>query len=186
MNIEMGKIGEHVADWEHFTLRLSNFTGELWNVYFSEHSGGEWLDTCNLEFIDWNKPIVYSSKHGHASFPHPGSYIQGSSKLGIGMRNDTARSKYYIDSSTRYQIIAAEYLGVGVVTEPDWLQYMREWGPTIVDDVRSELDKIISHFPIFLRFSAETLFELFPTEIYGEEGLTGPKEKDNWIGDERS
>ncbi|XP_057476950.1 hypothetical protein At1g04090-like [Actinidia eriantha] len=186
MNIEMGKIGEHVADWEHFTLRLSNFTGELWNVYFSEHSGGEWLDACNLEFINGNKPIVYSSKHGHASFPHPGSYIQGSSKLGIGVRNDTARSKYYIDSSTRYQIIAAEYLGAGVVTEPDWLQYMREWGPTIVYDARSELEKIISHFPIFLRFSAETLFDLFPTEIYGEEGPTGPKEKDNWIGDERS
>lgn len=185
MTIEMTRLGEHVGDWEHFTLRLSNFNGELWSVYFSEHSGGEWLDACNLEFIEGNKPIVYSSKNGHASFPHPGCYIQGSSKLGIGLRNDTAQSNYLLDSSTRYQIIAAEYLGDGVVTEPNWLQYMREWGPTIVYDVRSELEKIISRFPIFLRFSAEILFELFPTEIYGEEGPTGPKEKDNWDGDER-
>ncbi|KAK2968275.1 hypothetical protein RJ640_016207 [Escallonia rubra] len=185
LNVEMSKIGEHVGDWEHFTLRLSNFSGELWSMYFSQHSGGEWVDACNLEFIEENKPIVYSSKCGHASYPHPGSYIMGSSKLGIGVRNDAARSKYFVDSSIRYQIVAAEYLGDGVVTEPNWLQYMREWGPTVVYDSRSELDKIIRHLPFYLRFSVETLCELFPTEIYGEEGPTGPKEKDNWLGDER-
>ncbi|KAB2058855.1 hypothetical protein ES319_A11G262800v1, partial [Gossypium barbadense] len=170
MNIQMNKIGQHVGDWEHFTLRISNFTGELWQVYFSQHSGGEWVDAFNLEFIEGNKPIVYSSKHGHASFPHPGIYLQG---------------KYFVDSSTRYQIVAAEYLG-GVVTEPCWLQYMREWGPTIVYDSRSKLDKIISLLPLFVRFSMENIFDLFPTELYGEEGPTGPKEKDNWVGDERS
>uniref|UniRef100_A0A5B7BJ12 Vacuolar protein sorting-associated protein 62 n=1 Tax=Davidia involucrata TaxID=16924 RepID=A0A5B7BJ12_DAVIN len=187
MNIEMSKIGEHVSDWEHFTLRLSNFTGELWGIYLSEHSGGEWVDACNLEFIEGggNKPIVYSSKNGHASFAHPGSYVQGSGSGSIGVRNDAAPSKYFVDSSTKYQIIAAEYLGDGVIMEPHWLQYMREWGPTIVYDSRSELEKIISHLPFFVRFSVETFFELFPTEIYGEEGPTGPKEKDNWVGDER-
>jgi len=34
VKIEMNKIGEHVGDWEHFTLRVSNFTGELWDVFF--------------------------------------------------------------------------------------------------------------------------------------------------------
>ncbi|XP_059665705.1 hypothetical protein At1g04090-like [Cornus florida] len=185
VNISMNKIGEHVSDWEHFTLRLSNFTGELWSIYFSQHSGGGWVDTYNLEFIEGNRPIVYSSKDGHASFPHPGSYIEGSSKFSIGVRNDAAKSNYFVDSSTKYEIIAAEYLGDGVVTEPHWLQYMRDWGPTIVYDSRSEIDKIIRHLPFFVRFSVETLFELFPTEIYGEEGPTGPKEKDNWLWDER-
>ncbi|KAJ1409362.1 Vacuolar protein sorting-associated protein 62 [Sesbania bispinosa] len=141
MNIEMNKIGEHVGDWEHFTLRISNFTGELWSVFFSQHSGGEWVNAFDLEFIKGNKPIVYSSKHGHASFPHPGTYLQGSSILGIGVRNDAARSKYIVDSSIKYQIVAAEYLGDGVVTEPCWLQYMREWGPTIVYDSRSEIER---------------------------------------------
>ncbi|XP_044467148.1 uncharacterized protein LOC123197030 [Mangifera indica] len=185
MSIEMTKIGEHVSDWEHFTLRINNFTGELWKVYFSEHSGGGWVHAFNLEFIEGNKPIVYSSKHGHASFPHPGTYLQGSSKLGIGVRNDCAPSKFSVDSSAKYQIIAAEYLGDGAITEPCWLQYMREWGPTIVYDSRSELDKIINLLPFFVRFSVENLFDLFPTELYGEEGPTGPKEKDNWLGDER-
>lgn len=186
MSIPMTRIGEHVCDWEHFTLRISNFTGELWQVYFSQHSGGVWVDTSGLEFIQGNKPIVYSSKCGHASFPHPGNYLQGSSKLGIGVRNDTARSNFFVDSSSKYQIVAAEYLGEGVVTEPCWLQYMREWGPTIVYDSRSELDKIINLLPLFVRFSVENIFDLFPTELYGEEGPTGPKEKDNWLGDERS
>ncbi|OMO84523.1 Vacuolar protein sorting-associated protein 62 [Corchorus capsularis] len=185
MNFQMNKLGQHVGDWEHFTLRINNFNGELWQAYFSEHSGGEWIDAFDLEFIQGNKPIVYSSKHGHASFAHPGTYLQGSTKLGIGVTNDVAQSEYSIDSSTRYQIIAAEYLGHGVVTEPCWLQYMREWGPTVVYDSRSELDKIISLLPFFVRFSIENIFDLFPTELYGEEGPTGPKEKDNWLGDER-
>ena len=112
-------------------------------------------------------------------------YFQGSSKFGIGMRNDVARSENFIDSSTRYEIVAAEYLGRGAVKEPDWLQYMREWGPAVVYDSRSELDKLIDLLPFYLRFSIEDLFDLFPTELYGEEGPTGPKEKDNWVGDER-
>ncbi|KAK6645935.1 hypothetical protein PHAVU_L001751 [Phaseolus vulgaris] len=184
MNIEMSKVGEHVGDWEHFTLRISNFTGELWSVFFSQHSGGQWVNAFDLEFIKGNKPIVYSSKDGHASFPHPGTYLQGPSKLGIGVRNDAAQSKFIVDSSIKYQVVAAEYLGEGVITEPCWLLYMREWGPTIVYDSRSEIDKIIDMLPPFVRFSVENLFELFPTELYGEEGPTGPKEKDNWLGDE--
>jgi len=184
MNIEMGKVGEHVGDWEHFTLRISNFSGELWSVFFSQHSGGQWVNAFDLEFIKGNKPIVYSSKDGHASFPHPGTYLQGPSKLGVGVRNDAAKSKFIVDSSIKYQVVAAEYLGEGVITEPCWLQYMREWGPTIVYDSRSEIDKIIDMLPLFVRFSVENLFELFPTELYGEEGPTGPKEKDNWLGDE--
>lgn len=183
--IELNKIGEHVGDWEHFTLRVSNLTGELWSVYFSQHSGGVWVDAHDLEFVEGNKPIVYSSKAGHASFPHPGTHIQGSSKAGIGVRNDAARSKYFVDSSSRYYIMSAEYLGEGVVNEPCWLQYMREWGPKITYDAWSELNKVMRRLPIFLQFSVETLFELFPTEIYGEEGPTGPKEKNNWVGDER-
>ncbi|XP_071709928.1 hypothetical protein At1g04090-like [Rutidosis leptorrhynchoides] len=184
INIEMNKVGEHVGDWEHYTLRISNFDGELWSVYFSEHSGGEWVDASNLEFIEGNKPIVYSSRNGHASFPNAGTYIQGSTKLGIGVKNDVDKSDYFIDSSKRYKIIAAEYL-TGVVDEPDWLQYMREWGPTVLYDGRSELEKIISHLPFFIRLTVETLIDLFPMELYGEEGPTGPKEKDNWYGDER-
>ncbi|KAL0383662.1 UNVERIFIED_CONTAM: hypothetical protein Scaly_0653500 [Sesamum calycinum] len=185
MNIALSKVGQHVGDWEHFTLRISNFTGELWSIYFSQHSGGEWVDAFDLEFIEGNKAVIYSSKNGHASFPHPGTYIQGSSKLGIGVRNDAARSDHIVDSSRQYEIVAAEYLGDGVVKEPGWLQYMREWGPTIVYDSRKELDKIIKVFPSPVKYSMENICNKLPLEFYGEEGPSGPKEKNNWIGDER-
>lgn len=185
MNIVLSKVGQHVSDWEHFTLRISNFTGELWSIYFSQHSGGEWVDAYDLEFMEGNKAIIYSSKSGHASFPHPGNYIQGSSKLGIGVRNDVARSDYYVDSSRQYEIVAAEYLGDIVFKEPCWLQYMREWGPTIVYDSKTELDKIIKRLPSMVRYSINNILNKLPSELYREEGPTGPKEKNNWIGDER-
>ncbi|XP_020094384.1 uncharacterized protein LOC109714255 [Ananas comosus] len=181
----LSKIGRHVGDWEHFTLRVSNFSGELWSIYFSEHSGGEWVDACGLEFVAGNHAIVYSSKSGHASFPHQGNYLQGSEKLGIGVRNDASKSKLSVDSSVNYQVVAAEYLGQGVVEEPCWLQYMREWGPTIIYDSKSELDRILRFLPVNLRFTVENIFDSLPMELYGEEGPTGPKEKDNWKGDER-
>ncbi|KAK4757037.1 hypothetical protein SAY87_007164 [Trapa incisa] len=186
MSIAMPRVGEHVGDWEHFTLRVCNFTGELWGAYFSQHSGGEWVHSADLEFIDGNRPAVYSSKSGHACFAHAGLYLQGPSRLGIGIRNDANKSRSFVDSSRRYRVVSAEYLGDGVVEEPCWLQYMREWGPTIMYDGRSEVDKVINLLPSFVRFSVENIFDLFPTELYGEEGPTGPKEKDNWLGDERS
>ncbi|KAL2983011.1 hypothetical protein AAZX31_12G017800 [Glycine max] len=124
-NIPLSKVGEHVGDWEHFTIRICNFSGELYSIYFSQHSGGEWVDAYDLDYIEGNKAIVYSSKCGHASYPHPWTYMQGSSKLGIGIRNDTARSNLYVDSSIHYELVAAEYLE-NDVTEPQWLQIMRE------------------------------------------------------------
>ncbi|KAH0465840.1 hypothetical protein IEQ34_005943 [Dendrobium chrysotoxum] len=185
LNISLKHIGQHVGDWEHFTLRISNFTGELCSIYFSEHSGGEWVDISGLEFVEGNRAIIYSSKSGHASFPHPGTYLQGSEKLGIGVRNDAAWSKFYVDSSVHYMIIAAEYLG-DVISEPCWLQYMREWGPTVEYNSRSELDKILSFLPVNLRYSVENVLDKLPVELFREEGPTGPKQKDNWVGDERT
>lgn len=182
LNFALGKVGQHVGDWEHFTLRICNFTGKLWSLYFSQHSGGKWVEAYDLEYIEGNKPIVYSSKSGHASYPRAGTYIQGSTKLGIGIRNDASRSKLFVDSSTLYEIVAAEYLGV---IEPNWLQFMREWGPKIVYNSRNEVDKIINRLPMKLRSSVENIVFKLPIELYGEEGPTGPKEKNNWVGDER-
>lgn len=182
VNVALTKIGQHLCDWEHFTLRVCNCTGELWSVYFSQHSGGKWVEAYDLEYIEGNKPIVYSSKSGHASYPHPGTYIQGSAKLGIGIRNDAARSNLYIDSSTHYEIIAAECIGGGNFIEPIWLQYMRKWGPRIVYKSRNQ---IINRLSMMLRYPVENIFFKLPGELHGEEGPTGPKEKNNWVGDER-
>ncbi|KAI4364101.1 hypothetical protein MLD38_020238 [Melastoma candidum] len=186
VDIGLGKIGQHVGDWEHFTLRISNFTGELQSIYFSQHSGGQWVDTRDLEFVNANKAAVYSSKGGHASFPRPGTYLQGSNNLGIGIRNDAAHSDLKLDSSMRYEIVAAEYLGEeGNAIEPPWLNYMRTWGPAVVYGSRNRLDRIMNALPRGIGGRARAVLGKLPAELSGEEGPTGPKEKNNWEGDER-
>eukprot|EP00249_Psilotum_nudum_P024749 c29285_g6_i1 orf=356-2155(+) len=189
LNLHLGKIGQHVSDWEHFTLRVNNFTGQLWGIYFSQHSAGTWVKASELEYIEDNRAVVYSSKNGHSSYAHPGVHLQGDGRIGFGIRNDAARSNYILDSSKSYQIVSAEYLnldGVGdTLIEPVWLQYMREWGPKVQYNTRAELDKLLEKIPSKLRTTFLSLINKFPNELSGEEGPTGPKEKDNWFGDER-
>lgn len=185
ISLPLGKTGRHVGDWEHFTLRVSNLTGELLGVYYSQHSGGHWVDASALEYTDGNRPVVYSSRNGHASYAYPGVYLQGSAALGIGIRNDAARSSLFVDSSTKYRIVAAEYLGEGAVAEPQWLQFMREWGPTVLYKSRKGMEWVIGRMPRRLRCGAENMLNKIPNELSREEGPTGPKEKNNWEGDER-
>jgi hypothetical protein len=90
-----------------------------------------------------------------------------------------------VDSSARYRIVAAEYLGEGAVVEPQWLQFMREWGPTVVYKSRKRMEWMVGRLPSRLRCRAESMLNKMPNELSREEGPTGPKEKNNWEGDER-
>ncbi|KAK6919267.1 Vacuolar protein sorting-associated protein 62 [Dillenia turbinata] len=180
-NIELGKIGKHVGDWEHMTLRISNFNGELNKVYFSQHGGGTWVDASNLEFITGNKPIGYSSFRGHAMYSKPGLVLQG--RKGVGVQNEAAKSEMKMDTGVRYSIVAAEHLGNGII-EPPWLNYTRKWGPKIDYDIKSELKKVEKFLIGKLKFTFKKVVESLPNEILGEDGPTGPKMKNNWSGDE--
>lgn len=183
VNISFDKIGEHVGDWEHVTLRVSNFNGELKSVYFSEHSRGVWVSASELEFQGGNKPVTYASLHGHAFYPKAGLVLQGSG--GIGIRNDTAKGKMVMDTGAKFVVAAAEYLGSEIV-EPPWLNYVREWGPRIEYNIEDELKKVEKLLPGKLKKELEKVIRSLPKEVLGEEGPTGPKVKDSWSGDERS
>lgn len=178
-NVSLGKIGEHVGDWEHVTLRVSNFTGQLWCVYFSQHSGGKWVDASELEFQNGNRPVTYASLHGHAFYSKPGLVLQGSGKIGI--RNDTAKSKMVMDSGLRPSLVAAEYLAI---IEPPWLNYYRKWGPKISYQISDEIKKVEKLLPGRLKTAFNSFVKSLPDEVLGEEGPTGPKVKINWNGDE--
>ncbi|XP_008235570.1 PREDICTED: uncharacterized protein LOC103334389 [Prunus mume] len=180
-NISLGKIGEHVGDWEHMTLRVSNFTGELWRVFFSQHSGGTWVDASQLEFENGNKAVGYASLHGHALYPKAGLVLQGSG--GIGIRNDTAKSKKVLDTGQSSLLVSAEYLG-SAVTEPPWLNYSRKWGPNISYDIADEIKKVEKLLPGKLKSAFDKFVKSLPNEVLGEEGPTGPKMKNSWTGDE--
>ncbi|XP_061958518.1 hypothetical protein At1g04090-like [Populus nigra] len=181
INIPLGKIGEHVGDWEHVTLRISNFNGELWSVYFSEHSGGTWVKASELEFQNGNKAVTYSSLHGHAMYAKPGLVLQGSG--GIGIRNDTAKSKKFMDTGANSLVVAAEYLGTDI-NEPPWLNYFRKWGPKVTYDISEEIKKVDKLLPGKLKSAFDKFIRSLPNEVLGEQGPTGPKMKRNWTGDE--
>lgn len=176
--IPLGQIGEHVGDWEHVTLRISNFDGILYRVYFAEHSGGRWVDSSLLEFQTGNKFVGYSSHNGHATYYKAGLFVQG--KGDIGLRNDTAKSDLVMDTGAGFTTVAAE----GVV-EPPWLNYAREWGPKISYDLAKEVKKVEKFLPGNLKSKFEKLVNSLPKEVYGEEGPTGPKMKSSWDGDEK-
>lgn len=190
VNIPLGRLGEHVSDWEHYTLRVSNFTGELEAIYFSQHSKGQWVKIWDLEFNANNKAFVYVAKNGHPCYAHQGDHLQGDEKRGVGLRNDTALSTVLLDSSEKFQVFSAAYMhqrgDKDAPEEPAWLHYMREWGPKIEYDRKKYLDKFLRFLPSKIRDSLEDVIDKLPDEVMGQEGPTGPSEKNMWNGDERS
>ena len=71
------EVGEHYADIEHVTAELrvtarGDVTYE--RLYTSRHNGGVWVDAKDL--LLWNgtdRPTVFSSCNGHASYTQPGN-----------------------------------------------------------------------------------------------------------------
>ncbi|MED6206772.1 hypothetical protein PIB30_029859 [Stylosanthes scabra] len=152
-------------------------------VHVKPALGGTFTDIAMWIFCPFNGPATVKIGITNMPLSRIGEHV-GSSKLGLGIRNDACQSDLYVNSSLHYEIVAAEYLG-DVVKEPPWLQFMREWGPKVVYDSRAEIDRIINSLPRMLQFSVKNFFNKLPVELYGEEGPTGPKEKNNWTGDER-
>ncbi|KAK1420288.1 hypothetical protein QVD17_21763 [Tagetes erecta] len=183
INISLGKLGEHVGDWEHVTLRISNFNGELNSVFFSQHGWGRWVSASGLEYHTGNKPVVYASLHGHASYPKPGCVLLGSKGADIGVRDDTDKSDKLMDTGVRPVVVAVEYLAAAVV-EPPWLNYERKWGPKIDYDVEKELKKMKRLMIGKIKKAFERFVESIPSEMLGEDGPTGSKVKVSWSGDE--
>lgn len=181
-DISLGHIGEHVGDWEHLTLRISNFDGVLYKVYFGQHSSGTWTDTSTVEFHTGNKIVAYSALNGHPFYSKPGLLLQGGDD--IGLRNDTAKSEIFMDTGGGFSIVAAENL-VPAVVEPPWLNYDREWGPITVTKVGDEVNRLENLLSGGLETSFEKVVNLLPNEVYEVKGPLGPKMKSSWNGDER-
>uniref|UniRef100_A0A0E0QA86 DUF946 domain-containing protein n=1 Tax=Oryza rufipogon TaxID=4529 RepID=A0A0E0QA86_ORYRU len=184
LTIPLGKIGEHVGDWEHVTLRVSNFSGELLRMYFSQHSAGAWVDAPQLEYLDGgNRPSAYSSLHGHALYPRAGLVLQGDARLGVGIRNDCDRgSRLDTGGAGRCEVVSAEYLGGGGggVAAAEHVA-VAEWGPREEYDIGREINRVAKLLP---RSTRERLRKLVESVFVGE-GPTGPRMKGSWRNDER-
>ncbi|RCV13685.1 hypothetical protein SETIT_2G365500v2 [Setaria italica] len=183
LTIPLGEIGEHVGDWEHVTLRVSNFSGELRRMYFSQHSAGTWVEASQLEYLDagdgGNRPVAYASRHGHALYPKAGLVLQGDSRLGVGIRNDTSRgSRLDTGGAGRCEVVSAEYLGVA---EPAWLGFERGWGPKEEYVIGRVINRVAWILPRSVRERLAKLVE----KVFVGDGPTGPKMHGNWRNDER-
>jgi hypothetical protein len=83
-SVPLGKIGEHVGDWEHVTLRVSIFSGELLRMYFSHHSVGTWVDASRLGYLDGdNGPTGTGRRRTRPN--------TGTRSIRTAIRNDFAR-----------------------------------------------------------------------------------------------
>uniref|UniRef100_A0A7N0V8K1 Uncharacterized protein n=1 Tax=Kalanchoe fedtschenkoi TaxID=63787 RepID=A0A7N0V8K1_KALFE len=180
LNVKLGRIGSHVGDWEHLTLRISNLDGKLQSVYFSQHGRGQWISASQLEYASGTKPVAYASHNGHALYPNAGLVLQGDKHIGI--RNDMAKSDFVIDLGARFEIVSADNLGV---VEPPWLSYFRQWGPKISYNMADEINAVKKLLPFKkLKRAFEKFVNGLPSEVLGQEGPIGPKGKASWNGDE--
>ncbi|KAL3688009.1 hypothetical protein R1sor_014318 [Riccia sorocarpa] len=199
-NLALGKIGQHVGDWEHCTLRVDNFSGEARRIYLAAHAGGKWFRPNEIEFVaGTNRAIAYSARNTHAMYASEGENLQGDEKVGIGIRNDTSKSEFILDTNVDYEFIAVDYQGTKAEAldadspqtdlfpaSPLWVDFMREWGPKIEYDSKSEIDRVLKYLPALFRNSVVSLINKLPDELGGEEGPTGPKEKSSWLEDEKT
>ncbi|XP_042002532.1 uncharacterized protein LOC121751803 [Salvia splendens] len=179
--VSLGRVGEHVSDWEHVTLRVRNVDGVLDRVYFSQHSGGKWVDASLLQFQSGNRFVWYSSRNGHAGNNEPGLYLQGPGN-GVGIRNDWSKSNKVVDTGARFMVVASEGEAEAVV-EPPWLSYQSKWGPTKQYDTAAEMRRVRKFLLGKLNKALDKLVKVID-EVYGTDGPTGPKVKNNWSGNE--
>ncbi|KAG6409776.1 hypothetical protein SASPL_127818 [Salvia splendens] len=180
--VPLGKIGEHVGDWEHVTLRVRNVDGVLDRVYFSQHSGGKWVNASQLQFQNQTEKRFawYSSRNGHAGNNEEGLFLQGPGGNDVGIRNDWAKSDKVVDTGARFVVVASEGEGV---EEPPWLNYERKWGPTVQYDMAEEVRNTRKLLPGKLKDTLDKVVKVID-QVFGKDGPTGPKSKAYWTGDE--
>ncbi|XP_076946306.1 hypothetical protein At1g04090-like, partial [Bidens hawaiensis] len=197
-SISLGKIGAHVSDWEHITLRVDNFNGALKAVYLSQHAKGIWLVPSEFELINGTRPVVYASLHGHAHYPSPSSRIHMAGKLdpsdirllsnelqkmngsiksqiakfGFGARDDTAKSNNVMDIASSYNVVSVGNNRVG--TEP-WLDYTGRWGPKFTYDFIKEILAIAHELPWPLKQIFTKVMKKIPPEFLDKKVLKAQK-----------
>ncbi|KAF5808084.1 putative vacuolar protein sorting-associated protein [Helianthus annuus] len=209
--INLGKIGEHVSDWEHITLRVENFHGTLHGVYLSQHAKGNWFTPSEFELMNGTRPVVYASLHGHAHYSTPtsfihtpenldssvirmlydefqmmndsrkSSFVKKDSVVGFGVRDDTAKSKNLMDIASTYNVVCVDYMKLGI--EP-WLDYTGRWGPKITYDIIKDVTDLANTLPDNVKEVIIKVLQQLPPKLHGEEGPQGPKMKESWTGDE--
>ncbi|WP_368239180.1 Vps62-related protein [Candidatus Uabimicrobium amorphum] len=178
--VPVSLFGAHQGDWEHITVRVHNTTRKVKAVYFSQHAGGEWI--FDLNKITWRdgRPVVFSSKHGHASYPKVG--LNKQAFLDVGLVNKTNRGPL-LDASGRMEIIGVWNELQAHVVEPEWLDFPYDWGAPRPPYSKELLYESFPQVPKWsIDLVAPILKEVWTKIVSG--GPSGPKQKGSWSGAE--
>ncbi|SDW54916.1 protein of unknown function [Marininema mesophilum] len=68
-------LGNHVGDWEHVTVRLTNSSPS--QVYLSAHSGGSTMGWDDAPKVGGTHPIAYVAKGSHGMYKDAGKHVYG-------------------------------------------------------------------------------------------------------------
>lgn len=186
-NLALNPMGQHGGDWEHFTCRIDPVTKKLRSIYLAQHDGGTWTPLGDIP-MDAGRPVVYSSRHGHASYCGTGNNLSSTYTVKqlntiwfqFGLVNAAQQSSSTLECSSRYQILRIAFLS-NQPSPPDWTKYCRRWGPHIeykTSDYQSALSSING-----IGSYLNTVLNKLPDEMKEEDGPTGPWMKGAWNGD---
>lgn len=207
--IDLHPFGEHQGDWEHITVKLDDTNFNIQQIRIYQHGEGKSLTKEDMSFDDGH-PIVYSSRHGHATYHEPGSnltshfvkHFKKCLNLGFkkvcksvftvrgGLRNDCDENGIRYDTSEYISLIAVEDISGIEISTPDWYYFAGKWGPkneTQCDDII--FDRIVSPIPSkkcvakWCVKPRKGLKELIKSKIPEKaygNGPTGPKGKKWW------
>lgn len=190
--INLDPMGQHGGDWEHVTCRVDPVSKELRAMYLAQHGGGEWVAHGDIP-MENGRPVVYSSRNGHASYRSKGENLSESTSAELagitwfefGLVNSTDKGSLFLDCNSKHQILRADFVTSGI-SAPNWTQYCRRWGPYITyttselkDSIASSLGNIPSADD-----AVDEIWDAIPDEFKEENGPTGPWTKGNWSGSE--
>ena len=136
-NGNLGAGGAHESDWEHVTVRVDLGTSNpIKGVFFAAHgSEGRWAtkQTRASGFTDRNfyrlnaenRPVVYSAKHSHASYPFASIKKRGG-RVDVFLPDDETMEGGPIWDCSRNLI----YLGERERPETgrEWIKFTGRWG----------------------------------------------------------
>ena len=119
------RVGNHVGDWEHLTIRLQD--GQPSQVYLSQHGWGEtftWGDS-RLQMVDGH-PVVYSAEGSHGLYSTADSHVYMTLPNGTELEDDTNAGSAW-DSWNNLVIVDWKPVG-SYEGSLSWLNYSGDWG----------------------------------------------------------
>ncbi len=157
--LKLDPMGEHGGDWEHVTCRVDPASQELRAMYLAQHSGGQWLAMGDIPQEN-GRPVVFSSRHGHASYRSEGSNLSngtnqswsGVTWFKFGLINSTAKGSKILDTYKS-------------------------------SDLKGSIQSSLGDIP-YAGKATDAIWDAIPDEAKEENGPTGPWMKGSWSGNE--